>query len=54
MQDLEPPWIPFPTIQNQFGDASSDLGWLRSNGLGAMVIGHLDSGSKMMFCKLIF
>jgi hypothetical protein len=34
--------------------SSNELGWLRSNDLDVMVIGHLDSGSKMMFQKLIF
>jgi hypothetical protein len=51
---LAGPWITFPTIQNHFEDVSSELGWLKSNGLGAKVIGHLDSGHRMIFHKLIF
>jgi hypothetical protein len=41
--------IPFPAIQNHFVDVPSELGWMRSNGLGAMLIGQLESGSKMIF-----
>jgi hypothetical protein len=46
--------IPFPAIQNHFVDVSGELGWLRSNGMSAMLIGHLDSGSKRIFCRLVF
>jgi hypothetical protein len=40
---------PLPSIQNHFMDVSGELGWLRSNGLSAMLIGNLDSGSKRIF-----
>jgi hypothetical protein len=39
-------WIPFPTTQNHILDVSSELGWLRSNGLGVMLHYDLDQGSK--------
>jgi hypothetical protein len=32
------PWIPFPAIQNHSMDVSSELGLLRSNGFGAMLV----------------
>jgi hypothetical protein len=46
MQDLEP-IDPLPNHPKSFwGCIISELGWLRSNGLGAKVIGYLDSGPQ--------
>jgi hypothetical protein len=39
-------WIPFPTTQNHVLGVSSELGLLRSNGLGVMLHYYLDHGSN--------
>jgi hypothetical protein len=31
---------------------SIELGWLRSNGLVVMMVGHLNSGSKIRICQV--
>jgi hypothetical protein len=45
-------WIPFPTTQNHVLDVSSELGWLRRNGLGVMLHYDLDYGSKFGIAEL--
>jgi hypothetical protein len=48
LKDIWSLWIPFPTTQ----DVSSELGWLRSNGLGVMLHYDLDYGSKFGIAEL--
>jgi hypothetical protein len=48
-------WIPIlTTTQNHPWGVSSELGWFRSNGLALMMVGCINSGSKIRICQLNF
>jgi hypothetical protein len=47
-------WILTSTIQNHPWGVSSELGWLRSSGLAVMMVGGLNSGSKIRICSAEF
>jgi hypothetical protein len=52
LKDIWSLWIPFPTTQNHVLDVSSELGWLRNNGLGVMLHYDLDQGSNFGIAEL--
>jgi hypothetical protein len=51
-KDIWSLWIPFPTTQNHVLDVSSELGLLRSNGLGVMLHYDLDQGIQFGIAEL--